>query len=324
MRSSAFSQADFRRRGPSFAARKGGGVTPVAHARADRTRDAARERSFLGTVGVLAFATALTAALLIGWRDSDEGHLTPESGLGYWLGIVGGSAMLLLLLYPLRKRMKALRGFGRLSAWFRMHMLLGVIGPALILFHCNFKLGSLNSNVALFSMLTVAASGLVGRYLYSRVHLGLYGRRAEIDDLLRDVSDLKSAIESKHSPLAVIFNDLEARMQDTLAEHTGVISSLVALLLHRIRAPSRRARLLEAVRRHVRSEGRRHAWSWWSRRRRLRTLRSLLRQYFTAVDRVAAFAFYEHLFALWHVLHVPLFILLILAAVVHVVGVHLY
>jgi len=125
---------------------------------------------------------------LIGWRDSEEGHLTPESGLSYWLGIGGASAMLLLLLYPLRKRMKALRGFGRLSAWFRIHMLLGVVGPALILFRCNFKLGSLNSNVALFSM-----------------------------------------------------------------------------------------------------------------RRRLRLMRKLLRQYLAAVDRAATFAFYEHLFALWHV-----------------------
>jgi hypothetical protein len=321
MRASAYSQADLRRREPSFAARKRGGAAPVALA---RTPDASRERSFLGTVGVLAFATALTAALLIGWRDSDEGHLTPESGVGYWLGIAGASAMLLLLLYPLRKRMKALRGFGRLSAWFRIHMLLGVIGPALILFHCNFKLGSLNSNVALFSMLTVAASGLVGRYLYSRVHLGLYGRRLNIEDLLSEVSHLKGTIQTEHSPLAVILNNLEARMQNTLAEHTGVISSLLALLLHRIRSPSQRAQLMDEVKRRVRAEGRKHGWSWWKRRRRLRMLRKLLRQYLAAADKVATFAFYEHLFALWHVLHVPLFILLILAAVVHVVGVHLY
>ena len=101
----------------------------------------------------------VAAALLLGWHNSEEGHLTPETGVGYWLGIAGASAMLLLLLYPLRKRMKSLRGLGSVGGWFRLHMVLGLIGPALILFHSNFKLGSLNSNVALFSMLTVAASG---------------------------------------------------------------------------------------------------------------------------------------------------------------------
>jgi hypothetical protein len=50
----------------------------------------------------------------------------------------------------------------------------------------------------------------------------------------------------------------------------------------------------------------------------------LLRHYFAAVNRAAAFAFYERLFALWHILHMPLFVLLILAAIVHVVGAHLY
>jgi hypothetical protein len=43
-----------------------------------------------------------------------------------------------------------------------------------------------------------------------------------------------------------------------------------------------------------------------------------------AVNKTAAFVFYERLFALWHVLHVPLFALLLFAAVIHVVAVHLY
>ena len=55
-----------------------------------------------------------------------------------------------------------------------------------------------------------------------------------------------------------------------------------------------------------------------------REVRKLLGQYFAAVNRAAAFAFYERLFALWHVLHLPFFILLVLAAIVHVIAVHLY
>jgi hypothetical protein len=42
------------------------------------------------------------------------------------------------------------------------------------------------------------------------------------------------------------------------------------------------------------------------------------------VRRVAGFAFYERLFGLWHVLHVPLFVMLLVTAVAHVVAVHRY
>ena len=48
-------------------------------------------------------------------------------------------------------------------------MVLGILGPTLIILHSNFKIGSLNSRLALFTMLVVVASGIVGRYLYSQV-----------------------------------------------------------------------------------------------------------------------------------------------------------
>jgi hypothetical protein len=297
---------------------------PSRAARSTETADASHTRSPFGSFAAYAFAGLLTGILFAGWHDRDEGYLTPDAGLGYWLGITGASAMLLLLIYPLRKRMSSLRGLGSVTGWFRVHMLLGLIGPALILFHCNFKLGSLNSNVALFCMLTVAGSGLIGRYLYSRIHLGLYGRRAQIDDLLNDVRQLKSAIEGEHSLPAIIYSTLDAHVARALAERRGAVSSLIALVGYRLRSPGERAQLMDVIERHFFSEAQRRGWSWRTRRRHLRDLRLLLRHYFVAVNRAAAFAFYERLFALWHILHMPLFVLLILAAIVHVVGAHLY
>ena len=49
-----------------------------------------------------------------------------------------------------------------------------------------------------------------------------------------------------------------------------------------------------------------------------------LNRYFYYVARAEAFTLYERLFALWHLLHLPLFILLVFAALTHVVAVHLY
>ena len=43
-----------------------------------------------------------------------------------------------------------------------------------------------------------------------------------------------------------------------------------------------------------------------------------------SVMRVALFAAWERVFALWHVAHVPFVYLLVISAVVHVIAVHAY
>ena len=55
-----------------------------------------------------------------------------------------------------------------LSRWFNAHIFLGLYGPVLILYHCGYSLGAFNSNIALWSMITVAISGVIGRFLYNR------------------------------------------------------------------------------------------------------------------------------------------------------------
>jgi hypothetical protein len=121
---------------------------------------------------IIEFTPALTALgvatiLFAGWIASDDEALTPKSGLGYWLGVAGASMMGLLFVYYIRKRVgKGPRAARAIPKWFRLHVAFGVAGPVLILFHCNFRLGAFNSNVALFTIAAVVASGVVGRYLY--------------------------------------------------------------------------------------------------------------------------------------------------------------
>lgn len=94
--------------------------------------------------------------------------------------------MLLMPLYSLRKRVKWMREWGAIRYWFKIHMILGIIGPVFILFHCNFQLGSKSGSIALFSMLIMVASGMVGRYLYGRIHYGLYGSEMTLQQLQQD------------------------------------------------------------------------------------------------------------------------------------------
>jgi hypothetical protein len=262
--------------------------------------------------------------MAVGWLDRNEGYLAPDSGVGYWLGIVGATSMLLLLLYPLRKRMRAMRRVGSVAFWFRLHMVLGLVGPVLILFHSNFELGSLNSNVALAAMLAVAISGIVGRFLYSKIHLGLYGRKAQAREILSDAEALKHLLGDA-LPVADQFIERMNRFtNDAMDTSRGVIASLWVLPVLAIRGQFLRRRLLSDARRTLAAEARRLGWSRRQRKKRFDTVVELVTLHIAAVKKAAAFGFFERLFGLWHVLHLPLFIILVLAASVHVVAAHFY
>lgn len=272
----------------------------------------------------LVFALSVLTALAVGWSNKDEGHLTPETGIGYWLGIAGATMMLLLLLYPLRKRVRILRHLGRVPAWFRLHMLLGVLGPTLILFHSNFKLGSLNSNVALAAMLIVVASGIVGRYLYAKVHNGLYGRKSDVGEIIGDAQVLKDALGDDLAGAETILNALHEFESRVLAPRRSVLSSLGSFLSSGFKARGVRRAISSQAEDIISAQARHYGWSRRERRRRLNLVRNEIALYFAAVAKAARFAVYERLLALWHVMHLPLFLLLVITAILHVVAVHHY
>src|ERR1700716_3902222 len=141
---------------------------------------------------------SLIIAILVAWgmHAHLERYITPQRGFGYALGIVGGSLMLLLFTYSARKHFRWLAFLGPTVGWFRFHMLLGVAGPLCILYHSNFHLGATNSNVALISMLTVAGSGVMGRYIYSRIHHGVYGSKLTLGELRSGSENLQAVSRS--------------------------------------------------------------------------------------------------------------------------------
>lgn len=270
-------------------------------------------------------AVVVFVTLFIGWLQSYDENLTPESGLGYWLGIAGSLMMLALLVYSYRKRTPAARGMGSVPTWFRIHMFLGVFGPVLIMFHSNFSLGALNSNVALFTMLTVASSGVVGRYIYGKIHMGLYGRKAAAQEILADVGALRRDLGDAMRVIDPIFDELDAFGRKILDQNsTNAVQSLLFGAMMVIRSRLLRARLRGEVRRLVDAEGRTGGWSWLRRRRRVAEVDEVVTTYLNALLKAAELRFFERLFSLWHVLHLPLFFLMVMAALVHVWATHRY
>jgi hypothetical protein len=259
------------------------------------------------------------AAVIAGYVVPTEVYLTPQDGFGYTLGIVGGSMMLASLIYPLRKRMPSLAHVGSVKLWFQIHMVLGIVGPLAILYHSNFSLGATNSNVALVCMLIVSSSGLVGRYLYTRIHHGLYGRQATLRELAGDVESLR-----QHSGalkmLPGLMNEVELAEQHIAAPATMVIRPLLAALRQR----SETRRLERLVQNAVAMAATRSAVLRQQSERFTRVANGYVGSRLMAARRVAEFEASERLFAAWHLLHLPLFFILVIVGIVHVIAVHVY
>jgi hypothetical protein len=267
----------------------------------------------------------LAALLVLLWgRQAELGRLiTPERGLGYLLGIVGGSAMVMLLLYPARKRATWLRFIGGVPEWFRLHMILGVVGPICILFHANFSLGAANSNVALFCMLAVAGSGVVGRYFYTRLHAKLDGRQANLAEL-QSIADTLTQQATVVSVLPDLLAAIESEEQHLLEPAHGPVGRLFHVFMVGIRGVLARWRLHRLIERTVAQAARQSPTLAAHADRLAATARRYADRRLDASRRVAEFRVYTRLFSLWHVLHVPLFIMLLIAGVVHVISVQIY
>jgi len=291
-------------------------TTPPLSARETSKTEPVTPKSRRRSWGSPLFFAIVIVALYLGWQDRDSLRLTAENGLGYALGILGGSFMLLLLLYPARKRMAFMRRLGPVKWWFRGHMMLGVIGPMCILYHCNFHLGSLNSNVSLLCMLLVAGSGLIGRYFYSKLHHGLYGRRATVQELRQDIALLKDQSTDALPTSSRLAARLQALEVAAMTAHDGIVSNalrITAYNLHSYWINLNLGRLLKKALAGMPITAKQR-----------REERRRLADYLAALRKLNQLAFYERLFSLWHVLHFPLFLMLVISGIVHVVAVHLY
>jgi hypothetical protein len=268
------------------------------------------------------FFIICAAICYLGWRSPPERYISPQSGLGYALGIVGGSLMLLLLLYPARKRARWLGFIGSVKGWFQFHMVLGIIGPILVLFHSNFHFGATNSNVALVCMLVVSSSGLVGRYFYTRIHHGLYGSVTTLAELKENAARLLQVTST-----IPFLSELARRLQDEETRFHGIVSRLPYFLRPLIAtglAFGTRWRLHTFIRKAIRACAASSPILARQSARLRKTAIDFVDTRLRASRRVAEFEAYERLFSLWHLLHLPLFFMLLIAGIVHVISVHVY
>jgi len=270
---------------------------------------------------------AFIVLVLASWPVSQGKLIEPGEGIGYYFGYVGGVMMLLMLLYPIRKHVGWARNLGPLRYWFMLHMVFGIGGPTLVLFHSTFHVKSLNAGVALYSMLLVALSGIVGRFIYKRIHEGLYGRKMTLDDLQKavDVSQRNSDRVSAVVIAATGVDEKLKKFRELAFEHDLGIATRVWRFVtfdwRRYRLTRKSHHDLKiAVNQLAKAEG----WDKHITHQHVKDAMMYVKRYLATVQRAAQFLAYERLFRLWHILHTPFVWLLGISGIVHVIAVNMY
>jgi hypothetical protein len=267
---------------------------------------------------------ALVLLAVLGWAVRNGQFYEAGDDFGYYLGVIGGLMMLTLLLYSLRKHVSFMHNWGATKHWFRLHMFLGITGPTLILFHSTFRAGSVNAIVALSCMVLVAGSGVIGRVIYRKIHHGLYGRSATLQEVQANLGIIGGDVKSKFHFAPHIEKRLKDFETSALAEHGGAWSRFRQFVTVGVRAGWIHRAVSKELARLAREHLRTHAWDGDKVEKRLAAGKLAIRGYLDAIIDVSRFTAYERLFSLWHVLHVPFVFMLIISGIAHVIAVHMY
>lgn len=263
--------------------------------------------------------------LVVGYMTKQREIFVPGEGIGYKFGIIGGCAFLLLLLYPMVKRSRFFGSGTHAVFWFRWHMFLGTAGPILIFYHSNFSLGATNSNIALFAMIAVFISGIVGRYVYGKVHNGMYGAKVDVGTYLANASRLMQGMaDDVGSSSAGISKELANLCDRALPKDSNLFSVFCNTMLLPIKTRLAKSRIMAEVRSTVLANAASHNWTKSHQKHQLQQASEHVSEFIYVVSRAAQLSLWERMFSLWHVVHVPLFFLLLVSGVIHVVAVHLY
>ena len=259
-------------------------------------------------IGVTAAgATYYLAPMGVRVRSPLHAWLKPSGYVGQVAGLVAFTAFMMLWLYPLRRRFRWLSFTGSMARWLDVHVALALLLPLIAAVHASWRFRGL-IGLGYAAMVTVWLSGLVGRYLYSRIPRGKTGLEMDAEEMARSRHALLAEIAHRaHLPVEEVKTVLGE--DPWPCEGLGLWATLRQLVRDDL-ARWRAGRALAAAC-AKRSRGRLD-------RRTLRRLRRLARREMALMQQSRLLTATQRVFRFWHVVHRPFAIAALAAVLVHV------
>ena len=236
--------------------------------------------------------------------------LRPSGSVGHPLGWVGAGMIVVgVFIYSSRKRIPFLQRRGPMRTWLNVHIYLCLVGPLLVSYHTALKLHGV-AVYSYWSMMIVASSGIIGRWLYQQFPRTSRDKEMSIEDMRADQTESRRRLETEFrlSPASLAAVDALAERSVRFIGHGA--QALPKLVLDDIARPFR----LAALRRHLLAERR-------VPRSEAHALLELLRRRVAAERRIAFLATFRRFFTYWHVTHLIFFVSMIVMLVLHVASV---
>jgi hypothetical protein len=299
-----------------------GSQTPATPT-ADRRKSGSRNEGPAWTWFLIIVTLSLIGGIIIfsGRYIPSKSLYKPGDDVGFYLGLVGGVMMLVMLLYPLRKRVAFMKKLGILPTWFRWHMVLGILGPATVLFHSTFTIHSFNAGVALICMLLVSGSGIFGRFFYTKIHRGLYGRQVTLQGMQEEMTKTGSYNRSFHTFAPQIENSLDKFRVRAEKIHGGFLDFFTI----GFQAFTLTKSLTQELHQVMYSQAHEKNWDAGAIKKNVDELfedySSHISVFIKSFRDAAQFRTYERLFSLWHIFHIPLVYMMVFSGFYHVYAV---
>ncbi len=265
-------------------------------------------------VGAAFLARAGGYYLLPLWERPDSplhGELQPSGAMGHPFGWIGAALMLVGVgLYSSRKRVKTMRGRGPMRTWLNLHIYLCLAGPFLVALHTAGKLRGLGV-YSFWSMVVVAASGIIGRWLYQQFPRTMQGEAMSLEEIRTEQAELHARLVSEFGLAPQLLEAVDQATARSVQRIRGLarlgLLAIPLLFLDDLVRPIR----MVGLRRRLRL-GRRLA------RRERRAMFRLIRQQTAIARRLAFLDTFRRVFTYWHVIHLAFFAAMLVLLFLHV------
>ena len=205
--------------------------------------------------------------------------------------------------YMARKRMKILSRVGLIKHWLEFHIFLCILGPIMVLFHTAFKFGGIVS-ISFWSMVAVALSGVLGRFIYLQIPRTVDGRQLDLQEVQTIRNNISNTIQNSFNLNKLQYESIQkisSGMNIKLSENGFLrtfqkmllewkFKSKVRILVHELDIPKENKKeLLNLVKHEI------------SITRRMDMLLTM-----------------QKIFRYWHVVHLPFAIVMLVIMIIHV------
>jgi len=243
-------------------------------------------------------------------------QLRSSGTVGINLGIISLVMFGILFLYPLRKRIKWMSRIGLTRRWLRLHVLFGVTTPLVVTFHTAFRWHGV-AGLAYWTMIAVAISGFVGRYVYSKIPRGLNSVKLSVQELEAQTAALAANLQNQRifaiddlAPLMKLPSPQEIRAMN-------LVRALWIMLCADLARPFRVSRLRRRALRGAQSLFAFGGFVAWNDND-VEMIVANLRRQSRLTTAIAFLDRTERVFHLWHIVHRPFSISFVILIAVHI------